>query len=292
MTIQAAYFRTTGLEFRPIEPEMVQALLAGDLSVVAAGQGWPHVNTMLGLRMGAQQGLPYWLVELDGQVVGDCGTLGPANSEGEIEIGCGVSESYAEYRGQLVRGLTAWLHGQPGITNVTGESPDSSDEPPATLSDPAALLDGYLDYYRNAVLRKLDGMTDGQLRASQVPSGWTPIGLLNHLTLMEMRWFRWGFLAEPIAEPWGGGGPGSDWQVPADRSRAELVAAFEAEAARSRAVVAGASLDTVAAIGGRFSEFGVRPTLAWILFHVLQEYARHVGHLDISRELVDGALGE
>jgi len=165
-------------------------------------------------------------------------------------------------------------------------------EPSPNLADPKTLLAEYLDYYRNATLRKLDGMTDEQLRGSELPSGWTPLGLLNHLTHMERRWFRWGFVAEQIEQPWGGGPPGSDWNVPADISYAELLEAFYAEAARSRAIVAAASLDQLAAVGGRFSELADCPTLAWTLFHVLQEYARHVGHLDIVRELADGALGE
>jgi hypothetical protein len=55
---------------------------------------------------------------------------------------------------------------------------------------------------------------------------------------------------------------------------------------------AGAELTDVAAVGGRFADGDRRPTLAWVLFHVLQEYARHAGHLDIVRELLDGATGE
>jgi Protein of unknown function (DUF664) len=45
-------------------------------------------------------------------------------------------------------------------------------------------------------------------------------------------------------------------------------------------------------VGGRFADGDRRPTLAWVLFHVLQEYARHAGHLDIARELLDGTTGE
>jgi hypothetical protein len=194
----------------------------------------------------------------------------------------------------LVRGLTAWLLRRPGVSRVVGEpaEADPADEPPVTLTDPRTLLAEYLDYYRNAVLRKLDGMSEQALRESRLPSGWTPLGLLRHLTFMERRWFQWGFLAEPVAEPWGGGPPGSDWQVPETVSPDELIAAFRAQAQRSREIVAAADLAATSKVGGRFSEFGDRPTLLWILFHVLQEYARHAGHLDIARELADGALGE
>ena len=55
-----------------------------------------------------------------------------------------------------------------------------------------------------------------------------------------------------------------------------------------------AELDSLSALGGRFSDNDPRPrpTLAWILIYVLQEYARHAGHLDVARELIDGSTGE
>lgn len=285
MTITAAEFRTANLEFRPFDP-------THDISTVPAGEGWPHGNTVLGMRVARQNDQPFWVVLLDGLAIGDCGTLGAPDATGTVEIGVGISDSYEQYRAELIRGLTNWLRTQPGIIDVVGESDVAVPEPAVTLNAPTQLLSQYLDYYREAILRKLAGLTDEQLRTSAVGSGWTPLGLLNHLTMMELRWFRWGFIAEQIAEPWGGGPPGSDWNVPADRPTAEVFAAFRDQAQRSRDIVDGVALDTIAAPGGRFSESGDRPTLAWILFHVLQEYARHAGHLDIVRETIDGATGE
>ena len=61
---------------------------------------------------------------------------------------------------------------------------------------------------------------------------------------------------------------------------------------RSRELTAGASLTDVARLGGRFTDAGQAPPLGRILFHLLQEYARHLGHLDVARELVDGVTGE
>lgn len=285
MSIEPAEFRTEHLEFRPFDP-------AGDISSVPAGEGWPHANTVIGMRLAAQHNQPFWLVLLDGSAIGDCGTVGPPDANGTVEIGVGISESYEQYRAEMIRGLTNWLRTQPGIIDVTGESEIVVPEPAVTLSEPTELLGQYLDYYREAILRKLAGLTDEQLRTSTVASGWTPLGLLNHLTMMELRWFRWGFVAEAIADPWGGGGPGSDWKVSADRPTSDVFAAFRAQIQRSREIVAGVPLDTVAATGGRFSEYGDRPTLAWILFHVLQEYARHTGQLDVVRETIDGTTGE
>ena len=165
-------------------------------------------------------------------------------------------------------------------------------EPAGDLADPAELLAAYLDFYRDVVLRKLDGMSEADLRTSRLPSGWTPLELLKHLTNVERRWLQWGFLAEQVPDPWADNGPDGRWRVAPEESVDDLLAAFQEQAARSRKIAAGAKLADVAAIGGRFDEGGEPPTLGWILFHVLQEYARHAGHLDVARELADGATGE
>jgi hypothetical protein len=165
-------------------------------------------------------------------------------------------------------------------------------EPPRTLGDPRELLDAYLDYYRGTVLRKLAGLSEHALRSSPLPSGWTPLELLVHLTWMERRWFCWGFAGEPVDQPWGDQGPDGAWQVPAEVSSAQVVADYTAQHARSRAAAAGATLAEPARTGGRFVTAAGAPTLAWIYCHVLQEYARHAGHLDVVRELVDGTTGE
>lgn len=163
-------------------------------------------------------------------------------------------------------------------------------EPPTDLADPVELLVRYLDFYRATVLRKLEGLTDEQLRTSRVPSGWSPLGLVKHLAHVELRWMRWGFTGEEIAQPWGDPDvERAEFVVDADT--AEDVRAFYLEqCARSREITAAARLDD------RMARWRVAtlptPTLAWILFHLLQEYARHVGHLDVVRELTDGVVGQ
>lgn len=167
------------------------------------------------------------------------------------------------------------------------------DEPaPGSRTDPRELLETYLDHYRAEVLRKLDGLAEEELRSSRVASGWTPLELLVHLTWVERRWFEWGFAARPLPDPWGDRGPDDRWTVPAGAGTEELKDAFRAACARSREIVAGVPLDRTAAVGGRFPTADRAPSLALILFHVLQEYARHAGHLDIARELADGVTGE
>jgi hypothetical protein len=171
---------------------------------------------------------------------------------------------------------------------------DAVHEPSRELGDPQELLLGYLDYYRSAVIRKIDGLSDEDLRTSRLPSGWTPLELIKHLVYMEKRWFQWGFAAEQLPAPYGDQDANGRWRVGPEETMADLVAALHAGGLQTRAIVAESALSDVAAIGGRFGkdDSDPHPTLAWIMLHVLQEYARHAGHLDIARELVDGANGE
>jgi uncharacterized damage-inducible protein DinB len=156
-------------------------------------------------------------------------------------------------------------------------------------SDPSTLLAGYLDFYREKSIEKVHALPAEVQRTSSLSSGWTPLELLNHLAHMERRWFVWGFLAELVDDPWGDEVDGR-WVVPPGRDANDIVTLLRATGERTREVLAGHLLGEVAAIGGRFDEDP--PTLAWICFHVLQEYARHVGHLDIAIELAGGPTGE
>ncbi|WP_216586964.1 DinB family protein [Streptomyces brasiliscabiei] len=172
-------------------------------------------------------------------------------------------------------------------------SPESAAEPPDHLTDPRELAVAYLDYYRAALLRKLDGMSEEDLRTSRLPSGWVPLALLKHLAFVERRWFRWGFAAEQVDPIWGEEDPDThQWQVGAEESTEAIRALFLDECARSREIVAAAALQEAARSGGGFNPPDHHPALIWILFHMLQEYARHVGQLDVVRELADGATGE
>jgi len=173
-----------------------------------------------------------------------------------------------------------------------GPEPDPFAEPTGSLSDPAALLIGYLRTYRDALDRKLAGLSDDQLRSAVLPSGWTPLELLKHLAYMERRWFAWDFLGRDLADPYGDHDPAypDRWAVTADDTVADLQAFLSEQAAVTEQVLSTHRLDDVAATTGRFPSDP--PTLAWIGFHVLQEYARHLGHLDAVRELIDSRTGE
>jgi uncharacterized damage-inducible protein DinB len=165
------------------------------------------------------------------------------------------------------------------------------EEPPRSLEDPKHILLQQLSYYRASLLAKLDGLTEDQLRSSIVPSGWSPLGLLKHLVFVERRWMQWGFEAEQMLDPRGDEDPsGKGWLVTPEDNVAQLTERLTAIAARTEAIASEAALTQRAKLGGRFSSDP--PSLGWILAHLLQEYARHVGHLDVVRELIDGSVGE
>ena len=162
-------------------------------------------------------------------------------------------------------------------------------EPSGESADSAALFSRYLDFYRETVLRKLASLPTSELRVSRLPSGWTPVELLTHLAHMERRWIVWGFLGEDVGDPWGDQRD-DRWHVPEDRLYADLVAMLREVGRRTSDVLATRSLEERGEPGGRFDD--EPPTLAWICFHVLQEYARHAGHLDVAVELAGGPTGE
>ena len=165
-------------------------------------------------------------------------------------------------------------------------------EPGPGLGGETAHVAAFLAFYRATVAAKVRALPDAELRRSRVPSGWTPLGLLQHLAFMERRWFTWGFRAEPVPDPWGDsrGDPDAPWWVPPDRSLDDVLALLDEQAARTEAVLAATVPEELAALGGRFS--ADPPDLRWICWHVLQEYARHAGHLDVAVELAGGPTGE
>jgi len=149
-----------------------------------------------------------------------------------------------------------------------------------------------LDRHRDVLLWKLDGLDDEQLRRPMTPSGTTVLGLLKHLAAVEYGWFCQTFgrpteakvdaLDESEATD-----PDADWRVEPDESTADILAFY----GRARAAADLAIEETdLAATGTSWS--GRTVSMRWVLVHMLEEVARHAGHLDILRELIDGATGD
>lgn len=163
---------------------------------------------------------------------------------------------------------------------------------PEPSADERVTLNGFLDYQRGTMITKIDGLTDEQARTRYVGSDTTLLGLVRHLAEVERNWFRRrlrGEDAPPLyysdADPDGDFHPGADWTI------AEAVASYERECEVSRVIVADtASLDEVTVVPIRGYDAPV--SLRWILVHMIEETARHAGHADILRELIDGSTGD
>lgn len=162
--------------------------------------------------------------------------------------------------------------------------------PTIPIADRTQVLTGYLDFFRETVVTKVAGLTEAQVRVSAVPSGWTPLELVHHLTWVERRWLEWGFEGRALADPWGDESDGR-WHVPADVVTAQVLAGLVAQGEVTRRIGAAHSLGDHGAPGPRW-DGAEPPTLERVLLHLLQEYARHAGHLDVTRELFDGTTGE
>lgn len=162
--------------------------------------------------------------------------------------------------------------------------------PTTPIDDRRDVLLGYLAYFRSVLVDKLHGLDDEALRGSRLPSGWSPLELLNHLTHVERRWLEWGFEGRDVGDPWGDRRD-ERWHVGADLTLEVLIQRLGEQAARSEAVVRAHDLAETGAPSERWD--GDPPAqLERVLLHLVQEYARHIGHLDIVRELVDGRTGE
>ena len=169
--------------------------------------------------------------------------------------------------------------------------PATDGEPTKHGAEGAPRWSAYLDWMRQVIIDGVLGLSEDERRTTRLPSGWTPIELLSHVLHMEQRWFVWGFLGEHVAEPWGDwtvdepwdAEPGGRWHVPDEVSVEELTAGLWAIGERTRTILREHPLETRAAVGGRFA--ADPPTLEWICFHMLAEYARHAGQLDIVVEL-------
>jgi uncharacterized damage-inducible protein DinB len=163
-------------------------------------------------------------------------------------------------------------------------------EPTTPAGSRAEVFGRYLDYFRDRLAAKLRELPDGESRRSRLPSGWTPIELLKHLTYVELRWLEWGFEGRAVADPWGDRRD-DRWYVASEETLDGLLVKLAEQGERSRAVIEHHDLDEIGQPGERWD--GEPPaTLERVLFHLLQEYARHLGHLDIVGELAGTQTGE
>jgi uncharacterized damage-inducible protein DinB len=160
--------------------------------------------------------------------------------------------------------------------------------PPVTGAE-REMLRAFLDYQRETLAMKCDGLSDDELRRrASRPSALTLLGLVRHMAEVERTWFRRVIGAEDIPLVWSDQG---DYQVAYDTtgaSSAEAFAAWQAEIEHSRRIEQAASSLDVTGYQARWDE---DVSLRLVMLHVVLEYARHNGHADLLREAIDGSVG-
>lgn len=167
---------------------------------------------------------------------------------------------------------------------------------PALAADEPTMLGQYLDYHRATLVTKLEGLDRAGLAATVGRSEMTLAGLVKHLALVEDWWFTVVMMDRPEPEPWLSAptddDPDWEWHSALDDTLDALLAQYATSCERSRAVVA--EVGDLDALSARESsrEPGQRFSLRWIMVHMIEETARHVGHADLLRESVDGLTGE
>jgi len=160
-------------------------------------------------------------------------------------------------------------------------------------ADERTTLTEMLDYYRAVLMRKAHGLDQVQLNAAVAPSELTIAGVLLHMALVEDSWFHHRFRGNDEVEPWASipWDQDHDWEFH-DAHRWDghgLLSQFHESVERSRkAVESAGSFDQIAVLS---RNDGTRWNLRWIMVHMIEEYARHCGHLDLIRESIDGTTG-
>ncbi len=175
-------------------------------------------------------------------------------------------------------------------TPVVAQREDTRNDGPMTGGE-RAVLDHWLDLYRDTALLKIAGLDVEQLtRRAVPPSSMSLIGLVRHLTEVEAYWLRVVLLNEqgvpdyyctPVRQD-------GDFDDIDPATAAADVAAYQAELVTTRA---NATAWNDLAVPVRGLRKGKQVNLRWILTHLVEEYARHLGHMDLLREAIDGRTG-
>lgn len=165
---------------------------------------------------------------------------------------------------------------------------DTRPDPPMVAGEREQLTT-FLDFHRATAVMKATGLSDEQARRSLVPSELTTVAsLLAHLRLVEQYWF--GVVLDGQPDPWEErlkADPDAEFRAGLKLPLHQLIAEYEAECVASRAVVAARELDDQGT-----TDRGEPVNVRWVVVHMIEETARHVGHLDLLRELLDGSTGE
>ncbi len=169
---------------------------------------------------------------------------------------------------------------------------DPRTRPRMQANEVETLID-FLDFHRDTLRMKTEGLNAEQLNTSLAPSTLTLGGMLKHLAYVEDWWFSQAFRDNPPGALWADvdweADEDWDWHSAADDSPEQLRAYFDEAVAASDEILKAALPDGLDQLAKRAGRGGHHPSLRWILVHMVEEYARHCGHADLIRESVDGA---
>jgi hypothetical protein len=157
-------------------------------------------------------------------------------------------------------------------------------------------LQHFLDQQRMAVAAIIEGLSEAQLHTPVLPSGWTPIGLVRHLAGAEAMWFQWVVLGSQPNVTWDDGiadppyDPGAPFTT--EHASAAVIEQYRRQCEVSNEILQSRDLDAPL-LGEHGLDWPEEPItdLRWVVLHMIEETARHAGHLDAARELLDGATG-
>ncbi|MBL7254031.1 DinB family protein [Paractinoplanes lichenicola] len=156
--------------------------------------------------------------------------------------------------------------------------------------DERGTLTAMLDYARATVRAKCEGLSEDDARRAPLPTSplTTIAGLVSHVRWVEYSWFDVVFLGQEDRGPWTDDDPDREMRIALDAPLAELLDDYDAQSERYRQLVAETDLDDRSQ---KTMSTGETVTMRFILLHLIEETARHNGHIDILRELADGVTG-
>ena len=148
------------------------------------------------------------------------------------------------------------------------------------------LLVGFNDWYRGVIADKVNGLSLENATRVMTPSGLSPMNIVGHLAACEIGWFYEKFGGGEIDPFWD---PYGEFRLQGDETVESILALYAEACERSRAVARDAdSLDELSVVS---HDVWGHVTLRWVMLHMLEETARHAGHLDLMREQIDGKTG-
>ncbi len=148
------------------------------------------------------------------------------------------------------------------------------------------MLEEFLRFYRAVVVRKVEGLPRELAIRPAAPSTLSALGIVNHLAWVERGWSRRAVLAEEYPVPWTKEDPDADLRFDHDETVDDVIDFYRDECAAADAIWTTRSLDD------EFEDHGRMLSLRWILIHMIEETARHAGHLDLIVEALDGRTGD